>query len=78
MKLKKAALAAVLAMSAVAAVAYPITWTYYTDVEYYTDASYSTMVGEVVTTCTGAKYTWGTLTAYKRTVEKYSCGGPIP
>lgn len=57
---------------------YAIAATYYTDVEYYSDASYSNVVGETIRYCNGKGESWGTVTAYKRTVERYNCAYPIP
>ena len=78
MKMKKLFVATSLILATAAAVAYPISTTYYTDVVYYSDATYSTVVGEQITPCYGLREVTGVITSYKRTVERYSCGGPIP
>ena len=78
MNFKKLIIVGSLAISASVAAGFAIAATYYTDVEYYSDASYSSVVGERITYCRGNAETWGVVTAYKRTVERYNCAYPIP
>lgn len=74
MKLKKLALGALMA----ATVASVYAANYYSTVYYYSDASRTTIVGTKTTNCKNQIEVTGTVTAYPRTVERYSCDGPIP
>jgi ABC-type uncharacterized transport system substrate-binding protein len=77
MKLKQ--LAAVLGVvGSMAASGYAWAATYYTEYMYFSDATRTTVVGNRITTCKNQVYTYGTVTIYKRLVERYDCSGPIP
>lgn len=78
MKLKKLAAAALMVGATVTsglAYAYTSYWTY---TVFYSDASMTTYVGDQTRNCRGQVDTTGTVTAYKRVLERYNCAYPIP
>lgn len=78
MKLKKLAVAALMAGATITSGAYAAYINWWTLTEYYSDASMTTHVGTRLRNCKGQVATSGTVTAYKQIVEQYNCAYPLP
>lgn len=78
MKLKKLTLAGLIATATLTsglAYAYSTYWTY---TVFYSDATMTTYVGDQTRDCRNQVSTYGTVTPYKRVLERYNCAYPIP